>query len=245
MKKVISFCLFGMDDKYIKGALKNIELAKQYMPDWECWFYVPANYPQEIIEPMQKFDNVKIIKIRKPTNFIFTMYRFLVFTDPTVDVAIIRDTDARIGGRDILCINEWLESGLNFHVIKDHPTGHSAVMSAGMWGARADALRWIGDEMEHFLSRPDVDRNQRGVDQEFLGERINPIILDSCMYHSEYYHCKTLGDSVQKKFPSKDRYPKNHIGAALTEDDYYYYALDDKINNYQPYEYDFDLLENK
>jgi hypothetical protein len=247
MKKVISFCLFGLNPRYVEGAVKNAELAQKYMPDWECWFYVPANYNSEILKNFEPFSNTKIIKINKPTNFIFTMYRFLVFADPTVDIAIIRDVDARISGRDILCINEWLESGLNFHVIKDHPTGHSAVMSAGMWGARAINLRNIKETIENFLnpsSELNVNRNWYGVDQAFLWERINPMILESCMYHSEYYHCKTLGNSIQKRFPSKDRYPKNHIGAALNADDTYVYSVDAAANNYQKYKYDFDLLES-
>lgn len=250
MKKVISFCLFGVDERYTIGAIKNAKLAKQYMPDWECWFYVAKNVPEEIIRELEEVGNTKIIHIKRPHNFTFTLARFLVFTDKTVERAIIRDTDARISARDILCINEWIESDLDFHIIKDHPTGHSAVMSAGMWGAKADALRNINEIMDMFLNVPahlDVNRNQRGVDQEFLGEKIYPIAIESCLYHSEYYHCKIKGNSIQKRFPSPDRYPDNHIGAALDKDDNYVYKVDGSLalskNGNTKYIYDFDLLE--
>lgn len=253
MKKVISFCLFGLEPRYIDGAVKNIEIAKQYMPDWECWFYVPANYQQEIIDRLESAGNVFIKRIQHPSNFIFTMFRFLVFADPSVDIAIVRDVDSRISAREIKCVEEWIESGLNFHIIKDHPTGHSALISAGMWGAKADSLRDIKEIMDDFLNPlPElgVDRNQRGVDQEFLGERIYyPLVMESCLYHSEYYHCKIKGDSIQKKFPTPDRFPRNHIGAALTADDEYYYDVDRKdvysVTKSYSYEYDFDLLEEK
>ena len=251
MKKVISFCLFGLDSRYVEGAVKNVQLAKQYMPDWECWFYVPRNYPNEITQRLEEAGNAVIKYIQHPSNFIFTMFRFLVFADPSVDIAIVRDADSRISAREIKCVEEWIESGLDFHVIKDHPTGHSAVMSAGMWGAKANALRNIEDIIKTFLNPPaelKIDRNQRGVDQEFLGEKIYfPLAMESCMYHSEYYHCKILGNSIQKKFPTPDRFPRNHIGAALTADDEYYYEVDRKdvysVTKSYAYEYDFDLLE--
>ncbi|CAB4242281.1 hypothetical protein UFOVP222_98 [uncultured Caudovirales phage] len=250
MKKVISFCLFGKDPRYTMGAIINAKLAQKYMPDWECRFYVAKNVPEEIVDKLNEFNNVKIIQSRTPFNFTFTLERFKVFSDPEVDIAICRDTDGRISGRDILCINEWLEDRfdkLNFHIIKDHPHGHSAVMSAGMWGAKAKALRDIEDEIEHFLSRPDVDRNQRGVDQEFLAERIHLRAIDSVLYHSNYYTNKITGDSISKNFPSLDRYPDNHIGAAVDENDEYVYAADREPaiskNGNAVYIYDFDLLE--
>jgi hypothetical protein len=252
MKKVISFCLFGLNPRYTIGAIKNAKLAKQYMPDWECRFYIASNVPDKVVTELSKMDNVKVIRSRTPFDFTFTLERFKVFSDPEVDIAICRDTDGRISGRDILCINEWLSdrfTNLNFHIIKDHPHGHSAVMSAGMWGARASALRNIEDEIEHFLSRPGVNRNQRGVDQEFLAERIHPKTIDSVLYHSNYYTNKTTNDSISKNFPSLDRYPDNHIGAALDENDNYFYAVDAEVafnkNGSRKYIYDFDLIERE
>lgn len=252
MKKVISYCLFGNMEMFNQGALINARLAKKYMPDWECWFFVAANTYKPVVEELEKMDNVRIIYTGKPGDFTFTLRRFEVFSYPEVDVAIVRDVDSRISGRDILCINEWMEdrfNKLNFHIIKDHPHGHSAVMSAGMWGAKADAIRWIKEEIEHFLSRPGVNRNQRGVDQEFLAERVHPRIIDNVLYHSTYYTNKTIGDSVSKNFPSLDRYPDNHIGAALDENDNYFYKVDAEAaiskNGSRKYVYDFDLLERE
>jgi hypothetical protein len=241
MKQVISFCLFGDESRYVEGAVKNTVLAKKYMPDWECWFYVPANYPGEIIDRLLEAGNAKVIKIRQPIDFTFTLSRFLVFSDTSVDRAIVRDTDSRLSAREIKCVQEWIDSDLDFHIIKDHPTG--------MWGAKADAIRNIKELMDIFLNPPaelEIDRNQRGVDQEFLGEKVYPIAIESCLYHSEYYHCKIKGNSIQKKFPTEDRFPRNHIGAALTENDEYYYKID-RMDIYTStgsflYQYDFDLL---
>ena len=39
MKKIISFSLWGNSPKYLIGALKNADLAKEFYRDWECHFY--------------------------------------------------------------------------------------------------------------------------------------------------------------------------------------------------------------
>jgi hypothetical protein len=49
-------------------------------------------------------------------------------------------------------------------------------------------------------------------------------------------------------FPTLDRYPDNHIGAALNENDEYIFGVDAESsinkNGTNKYVYDFDLLEN-
>ena len=40
MVKVISFCLWGKNPKYVHGLIENIKLAKLYYSDWICWVYI-------------------------------------------------------------------------------------------------------------------------------------------------------------------------------------------------------------
>lgn len=245
MKKVVSYCLYGSDTKYFVGAIKNAVLASKYLPDWESRFYVQRDVEEALIQPLYSIDNVRVIRVDKPSDNTFTLARFLVFADPTVDVAVCRDTDARLSAREILAVEEWLNSGLSFHVMKDHPIGHSYPISAGMFGAKADALRNIDKAIDTYFSGA-ISLDFYGIDQKFLLEKVYPLVLNSCMYHSEHYICKTYGDSVQKSFPTPDRYPDNHIGAALDENDGYTYPVDINAcvakNGVNKYIYDFDLL---
>ena len=62
MKKVISFNLWGNNPIYNIGAIKNVELAKVFYPEFECWFYIhQESVPIETIIELQKNDNTKII----------------------------------------------------------------------------------------------------------------------------------------------------------------------------------------
>jgi hypothetical protein len=42
-KYVIAFSLYGTHEKYLNGALQNVDLAKLYYPGWKCRFYVGSN----------------------------------------------------------------------------------------------------------------------------------------------------------------------------------------------------------
>jgi len=135
IEKVISYCLFGDEPAYNVGAIKNAILAQIYMPEWECRFYY-HNIPDSTISILKQLDNVNLVNVKRRTDMSFTLTRFAVFADETVDVAIVRDTDARISARDILAIEEWIQSDHDFHIMKDHPVGHSYAISAGMFGAK-------------------------------------------------------------------------------------------------------------
>jgi hypothetical protein len=71
MVKVISFSLWGDNPTYTIGAIKNAELAKEYYPDFECWFYIHTeSVPSTIIEKLGDMNNVKIIpKYGELTNY--------------------------------------------------------------------------------------------------------------------------------------------------------------------------------
>ena len=50
---------------------------------------------------------------------------------------ISRDLDSRISEREVAATQEWLQSGLAVHAMRDHP-GQKHPLLGGMWGARMD-----------------------------------------------------------------------------------------------------------
>jgi hypothetical protein len=61
-------------------------------------------------------------------------WRFLVASDPNIERYVIRDIDSRISRREKLAVDEWIASGKQFHVMRDHPSHSNNAMSGGMWG---------------------------------------------------------------------------------------------------------------
>ena len=64
--------------------------------------------------------------------------RFLPLLDHSVDVMVSRDLDSRLTTREQAAVEEWLNTGLAFHVMRDNPQ-HGTEILGGMWGARMDS----------------------------------------------------------------------------------------------------------
>ena len=71
MKKIISYSLWGNNERYTHGALRNSELASEIYPDWICRFYIGKSVPDDIIKSLKKKDNTQLILMNKPGMKVF------------------------------------------------------------------------------------------------------------------------------------------------------------------------------
>ena len=186
IKKVLSFSLWGNKPMYTTGAIRNAEDAKTVYPDFECWFYVhQQTVPKEIIEKLQEFDNTKLIFKTGDINDINLkprMWRFEAIDDPEVEIMMSRDTDTRFTLREKLAVDEWLNSGKNFHIMRDHPL-HEQKMMAGMFGVKKiPQTREWKPLIDHF--KPN---HPYFYDQDFLRMVIYPHIKDNAVIHATFH----------------------------------------------------------
>lgn len=213
MKKVITFSLWGNLCRYTIGAIKNVEIAKNIYPDFECWIYIHSpTVPSEIIEELEKKENVKIIfKNGDLNNCKPMMWRFEAIDDPEVEIMMSRDTDTRIYLREKEAVNEWLSSNKNFHIMRDHPA-HGSLILGGMFGTKKinSINSWI-EIMNTFKQN-----GTRQYDQDFLVNFIYPKIKNDCLIHASF--CKFEKD-LCKNFPSIFDNEYHFIGEYVYEDD--------------------------
>lgn len=209
MVRVFSFSLFGEQDKYCKGLLKNITIIEQEFAGWEVWVYCGEGIPEDIYTQLSKYPFVKLIHTGQE-GMMNKFYRFFAIDDPIVEVCIIRDADSRIYERDRSCIHEFLQSDKVAHIIRDHPNHHHRMM-AGMWGIKRDAMKKHFQESTIFslfqtwkLQKP---TNEFWNDTEFLCEVIYPRIMYHSIIHDETQQFEPI------HFRSKFSYPlvENHF----------------------------------
>ena len=161
-QKVIAYTLYGdllnaSIAKRYYSLMENISMtAKEYYPGWVIRIYhniedkdtVAHHHLCEIycrfqdvdlcslpllIERIGKLNHtVQSIDPALLSNLNPRMYRFLVMLDRNVDVFISRDIDSLIWAREVDAVNEWLQSGYTFHVMRDH-IYHYAIILAGIW----------------------------------------------------------------------------------------------------------------
>jgi hypothetical protein len=202
MKKVIAFSLWGSNPKYTIGLIKNLDLAKIIYPDWVCRIYCGISVPQQIIKEINLKDNKELIIMNEHGNWEGMFWRFYAAED--ADVMISRDTDSRLTYREKQAVDEWLKSDKLFHIMRDHPY-HGTEILGGMWGVKAPILKNIKQLIQAYKKG---DFYQ--VDQNFLREKIYPLVYNTSFVHDEFFD--------KKPFPTK-RKNYEFVGQVFDEND--------------------------
>ena len=212
MIKVFTFSLWGNNPTYCVGAIKNAEIIKQKFPDFQCWIYIHVDtVPNNIIEQLRLMTNVNIILKEGDLNIVKPMmWRYEAIDDPNVEIMMPRDADSRIWEREILAVNEWLESGKLFHIMRDHPH-HSYHILGGMFGTRKNPLITSWKELMNNFRQ--VGNKQ--YDQDFLKDYIYPVIKDNSIIHASFHKW----ESHSKIFPIPYNNEFNFVGEYIYADE--------------------------
>lgn len=199
---VISFSLWGTAPFYAYGAMINLVLARSVYPGWTCRFYVGADVPRACVAFLREHGaDVRTIEAEYPGVGLFQ--RFLVMNDRSVGRFLVRDCDARLSTAEAELVQRWIDSGLPFHVMRDHVL-HNELMIGCLWAGRTDCGIDIVDLMRrYFTAGPSA---KYGEDQRMLGRMLWPLIRDRCLVHDKHYR---LPDLRQEPLPD----PKSHFGA--------------------------------
>ena len=182
MKKYISFSLFGSSPKYLVGLKKNFDLIRKYYPGWKAVVYhddsVPIDYLKEISA------NTKLINMQGSI-LVATMWRFCVHDLPDVERFIIRDADSRISEREVVAVKEWVDSGKQMHIMRDHPH-HGYVIMGGMWGMIPDKSFNMEHACEDYIRRHGNTTKWSMTDMDFLRDDIYPRYGSNSKMHATY-----------------------------------------------------------
>ena len=201
-QNVISFSLWGKAPFYAYGAMINLVASRAVYPGWACRFYVAADVPRQCVSYLR--DNgadVRNIEDEYPSVGLFQ--RFLVMNDRTVGRFLVRDCDARLSTAEADLVQQWIDSGEPFHVVRDHVL-HNELMIGCLWAGRTDCGIDVVDLMRRYFT--DGPNAKYGHDQRMLGRMLWPIIRNRCLVHDKYYH---LAGVHEVKLPD----PKSHFGA--------------------------------
>jgi hypothetical protein len=217
---LFSYSLYGDNLKYTVGAIKNAIIAEHMFPDFDSRFYVGKSVPAWVVQTLSLMPRVEIASVDGPENHTAMYWRFLAFADTNFERVVIKDADARLGYRDRVAHDEWIASDLDFHIVKDHPTGHSEPIIGCHFGAKRGALADIAELMAGYTIS-----NQYGSDQWFLRDKVYERAIKSALVHDEYYGTQVEEPSRVALLPKRD-WTLDHIGVAVDENDEFTYDID-------------------
>jgi hypothetical protein len=204
-ENVIGFSLFGSQERYLRGAVKNAIIATGLYPGWQCRFYCDDTVPEKVRAALIE-SGADVQMMPRPQRWSDALFwRFLVMDDPTVVRFLIRDCDSVVNIRERRAVDEWLASDRHFHIIRDNPA-HTDLILAGLWGGVTGILPPVPQLVEGFAYNPITE--SRTADQLFLGRIVWPMVKDHCLIHDSVFRLFGAKDFP----PAADLPPGRHVG---------------------------------
>jgi hypothetical protein len=211
--KLISFSLFGDDPTYTVGALQNVELYRELLPDYTCVFFCGPSVPSYIKSDLLR-EGAEVREIDGREDWGATMWRFLILNDwESFSHVIFRDCDSRPSSREVAAVRSWEASGKGVHVMNDHPA-HGATVLAGMWGCTGSVASHLSAEVPLVSGIRMSNDYHEHIDQGWLEIYVGPYIRADGLRHASFW--KTFyGPS--EPFPT-ERVGNEFVGAAFKAD---------------------------
>lgn len=180
MKKIIAYSLFGSNERYTINTIINVQLALKIYPDWEVWVYFDNTVPQNIINKLQSYKNVRTINMSGSTNnWSRLMWRFYAYDDKQVQCVIFRDSDSYLTQREKDAVDEWLSTGKSLHIMREVYPGHNSKIMAGMWGLRRNnTIESIETMIRQFNGE-----DSYAMDQTFLNSTVYHLFENDRVVH--------------------------------------------------------------
>ena len=234
-EKIIAFSLWGDDTRYTHGAIRNTQLAKQVYPEWRCVFYTDGTVPTHISETIVEAGGC-VRKVIDPSGILMngmnrSMLRFLAADSD--NICIFRDADSRVDFRERSMVDDWLNSGRDMHIIRDHQF-HAWAIMAGMWGIRNGVLK--GQILPLFNSVVNSQINgQYGIDQCFLRDSVFSRHSISRYVNDEFFDCPDTHCAIERN-------PLYFVGQAY---DGFDKILDKDIYHQDVYRSDYESLRKR
>lgn len=201
--KIISFSLWGTNERYLKGAFDNIKRAREIYPGWHCRFYVDISSVSKSFYMWLNTDTSHVVEYNSYNHpWLGLFMRFLPAADPTLERFISRDLDSRVNTREKAAVDEWIKSGKPFHAMRDN-IAHDIQIMGGMWGCKGGLIPDMPKLIHDYK-----DKDKKGSDQFFLRDFVWPRVKDNCLIHDNWH-----------RYGTKDNMPnvKSDIGTFVGE----------------------------
>ena len=205
--------------------IKNVELIHQYFPDWFIYIWVGDGVPEDILFTLHEKKNVELL----PTNengLVNMSYRFFSIDFPDVEVMCVRDADSRVNERDKACIEDFVHSDKQFHILRDHPNHHHPIMG-GMWGIKKEYMN-ISLQTAFNTWKETNKSTEFWNDMDFIKSFFYPHVIPYAMIHDEYQTLEPPNFHTPFRVPLDEK--KQHFIGQV-------YEFDENGNEYPKYPY--------
>lgn len=178
---VIAMSLFGSNGKYLQGALENAVLVRHVYPGWVLRFYVDDTVNAGVLGRLRDMGSEVVMMPRAGGDHGMAglFWRFGVADDLGFARWMVRDADSRLNVRERGMVDEWMDSGLAFHTVRDHPFHRRPIMGCAFGGVRGAI--GMGEIMGAWTKK-----GAYGDDEEMLAKVVWPLVRERTLVHDAF-----------------------------------------------------------
>lgn len=193
-RRAFSYCVYGSNEKYCLGMVKNLEQINQLFPAYQTWIYLGNDVPQEYVDQYKSYQNVTLI-YNDFTGGRLMAHRYFILAN-AFDFIFVRDADSRFGERDLWCIQNFMKSPFKIFTIRDHRL-HGKELMGGQTGFKNFTVSNILDCYDEFSNkRSNIDNYQS--DQDFIIQYIFNNYKHDTIAYSNFYN---FGEAITLEIP--------------------------------------------
>ncbi len=163
--KIISYSLWGSEDRYILPLRENVEIAAELFPEWEIAVYVSRSTGADLKDWLRS-RGVRVVECGESPDTRGAFWRFRALAVPGAEAVVFRDSDSALTPRDKAMVGHWLNSDRDFYLCRDHPF-HARPIICCSWGAKGEGIRKIGG-----IADFDPVYSGYGDDEKFLAQEV-------------------------------------------------------------------------
>lgn len=192
------------------GIVRNAQLMKVYYPGWTLRIYMKKQISVAAdadSEPIRATVISKLLALGADIVYVDTAltkiaanwWSYMVADDLSVDFALVRKPNARLGERDAMAVKDWIQLCEKFprivaHCIRDTTYQGTRPMMHGLWGTRPRVLHHLlrGHSFMALVYHFVADNHSAGDDCEpsdFLSQVLWPLVQpDAVVCHDSVSH---------------------------------------------------------
>lgn len=209
--KIISYSIFGKEQLYRVGLLKNIEIAKKLFPEWKVFIHLNTDHEQKDFLKSINQPHTKIVDLKEDHPQDGFLWRMLPL-EQNYEAVIVRDVDTRLFNRDKELVDCWMKSNCKYHVSRDNYGSFQPILG-GLWGGKNSNLK-ISEHWNNWKK----NQGDKLWDIGFLKKYVYPEIRKDLLVFTE--HTIYLGEKNITKLGPREKYKGRSIslGMVVEED---------------------------
>lgn len=211
LSSVWCYSIYGNEyDKYYYPIIENIKISKYFGA--RIFIHTNRQYEKNVKEYFAKYIfDIDVVVHNDSYSVDFPkILRFLTSKFIESDFYFFKDSDSVVTEKELVLMNEWMNSNNPTALImRDHPL-HIAPIMAGMFGLnRGLSIKIADSALGYFANQKRSHFNLYSYDQDWLARNIYPEIVENAHVNTSFFYYS--GERIKRM--SRQIYDQKFIGA--------------------------------